>query len=138
MGWGGAVRGLGNGGEIMTPEQQRIAIAEWCGIKCKSCNNTGILNKFGDKQYAEIRSSQPHWLKVWPDKEPDIACLHNSLPNYLNDLNAMHEAEKKLLNSKYAIHLRNVTGHKYTDPPLWHATAAQRAEALLRTIEKWR
>lgn len=55
--------------------------------------------------------------------------------NYLGDLNAMHEAEKTLSidqRGKYA-HLLLVTSE-------WSiaATAAQRAEAFLRVIGKWR
>lgn len=65
---------------------------------------------------------------LWPSR----------LPDYLTDLNAMHEAEKVL------------TGHQWTDYAnvltdigpcsrrgMIHATAAQRAEAFLRTVGKW-
>ena len=100
----------------MTPEQQRITIAEFCGW-------TDISLGLG----TEFRTSSGGLVK-----DP------------LNDLNAMHEAEKYLSD-------RQKIGY-YLDLSLWredtgeltenlyevvHATAAQRAEALLKTIGKW-
>ena len=73
------------------------------------------------------------------------------LPDYLNDLNAMHEAEKVIgyvnrLN--YPAQLFDVVCRTSGEwqkvfnkihPDAWalQATAAQRAEAFLRTIGKW-
>jgi len=90
----------------MTPEQQRVAIAEACGWTVWSCG----------------------------------------VPDYLNDLNAMHDAEKVLGEKRirsYAFTLAQVLD---TSPTVdlddqflnIHATAAQRAEAFLRTIGKWK
>jgi hypothetical protein len=64
------------------------------------------------------------------------------LPDYLNDLNAMHEAEKILTDPqhrRYRQLLRGVVGDHLCVTCRAHvsATAAQRAEAFLRTIEKW-
>jgi hypothetical protein len=63
------------------------------------------------------------------------------LPDYLNDLNAMHDAEEYLFKDvhqwRYFINnLRDATGE---DPFLAvaHATAAQRAEAFLKTLGLW-
>jgi len=56
------------------------------------------------------------------------------LLDYCNDLNAMHEAEISLTADQW---------YKYDsmmplrDPQKIHATASQRAEAFLRTINKW-
>ncbi|MFN6191205.1 MAG: hypothetical protein ACK48S_09775 [Planctomycetia bacterium] len=63
------------------------------------------------------------------------------LPDYLNDLNAMHEAEKTfnpLKKAEYAIMLTSIAwqSEQPTFAPMT-ATAAQRAEAFLRTINKW-
>jgi hypothetical protein len=65
------------------------------------------------------------------------------LPDYLNDLNAMHEAEKVLSRGEgyhqkggfglYKTALAEVCDEQH---PI-DATAAQRAEAFLRTIGKW-
>ena len=59
------------------------------------------------------------------------------LPNYCNDLNAMHEAEEALKGKQfvtYGIALSDIEGS------LWgiRATARQRAEAFLRTLGKWK
>ena len=103
----------------MTPEEQLIAIAEWCGFK------------------PGIEREIPYRKVWWKDGGVFCDC---DLPDYLNDLNAMHEAEVTVFNKK--------DWHKYTDilcdqvqskndSPI-RATAAQRAEALLRTIGKWK
>jgi hypothetical protein len=68
---------------------------------------------------------------------PPKHCTHDVAPNYCNDLNAMHEAEKTLTNANmYVIeyHIKAmVKGHGF----YFHATARQRAEAFLRTLGKW-
>lgn len=71
-------------------------------------------------------------------------CLKH-LPDYCNDLNAMHEAEKTLIFSKrkkYKIELQIVASNKIRNciismEELIFATAAQRAEAFLRTLNLW-
>ena len=101
----------------MTPEQQRIAIAEACGWKWE----------------ATIKGS----IKVW-NKPPLMVFYESELPNYLNDLNAMHEAEKILTarqRSVYVGRLFNLPSSELVSNTF--ATAAQRAEAFLRTINKW-
>jgi hypothetical protein len=70
-----------------------------------------------------------------------------AFPNYSNDLNAMHEAEKILEYEKlggYAAKLYEVTkAHERGVTPnhnwlcVAQATARQRAEAFLRTIGIW-
>jgi len=58
-------------------------------------------------------------------------------PNYCADLNAMHEAENVLRDKEllfeYAMHISNSHHYEY----LLRATARQRAEAFLRTLNKW-
>jgi hypothetical protein len=105
----------------MTPEQQRIAIAETCGWK--PLEQTGI---FGITWIVWTKGNEQKYL--W------------QLPDYLNDLNAMHEAEnvmrfdEEIKGQQY----RNMLFHVVKVRPLIiHATAAQRAEAFLRTIGKW-
>ena len=109
----------------MTPEQQRIAIAEACGWTeiepCTCC-------------YGVSRGYQP---------TPGAHKKHVS--NYLNDLNAMHEAEKVLdpkgKDGSYEYWLRTVCHIPERESAngryFYRATAAQRAEAFLRTIGKW-
>ena len=71
------------------------------------------------------------------DKVPTLSDAILHLPDYLHDLNSMHEAERILVNQfdtkweTYWRHLQHVMPH-----PMF-ATAAQRAEAFLRTVGKW-
>lgn len=112
----------------MTLEKQRIAIAEACGWK-----------------FLKHRKSWNWWNK----KKCEYLCV---CPDYLNDLNAMHEAEKTLTDEQYfsdvlaAYEDCTFTGwlfrimvRRVDDPDFrtHSATAAQRAEAFLRTIGKW-
>lgn len=77
------------------------------------------------------------------------------ISDYCNDLNAMHEAEKWLLNNKPLLWAEyknglwqmfcalpgqlpeKATGQLNGDDTL-HATARQRAEAFLKTVGKWK
>ncbi len=107
----------------MKPEAQRIAIAEACGWTPAHCET---FNR---------------WL------HPDSAYyrLERDLPDYLYDLNAMHEAEASIDDEQewavYSDQLANVVfrdaKNDGTASAVWHATAAQRAEAFLRTLGKW-
>ena len=105
---------------IMTDEQINIAIAEACGWDNDDIERGHTLCQFSE-----------------------------NVPDYCNDLNAMHEAEQflwrkdwemrdvfvdKLANILNPIHgYRNQAGIDLLD-----ATACQRAEAFLRTIGKWK
>jgi len=103
----------------MSPEAQRIAIAEACG-----------WTKISDWKAAGINGQHPTepWTEVIPD--------------YLNDLNAMHEAEKFLRKPIFKSDSDSIIAdrmHQYVELLGYavDATAAQRAEAYLRTIGKW-
>jgi hypothetical protein len=106
----------------MSPDTQQVAIAEACGYK-------------------------------WPGlrkKKDSIGWMLNGqyiprLPNYLHSLDAMHEAEKTLTDANSLIYHANllavqraqfglVTDREFQ---MIHATAAQRAEAFLRTLNLW-
>lgn len=104
----------------MSPKAQRVAIAETCG-------------------WTQVTASGPYGVLIG---------LHATagdcrILDYLNDLNAMHEAEKVLSTAEQqsafkgylcsAIHSLCGTG----DFSYIHATAVQRAEAFLRTVGKW-
>ena len=120
----------------MTPEKQRIAIAEACGWN-------SIREQDYDHGYSGNDVCQM-WMGLNPDSDE-----FEQLPDYLTDLNAMHEAEKVLSpatqpargESQWSEYLgwlgycgKNKTHVVYGCVT---ATAAQRAEAFLRTIEKW-
>ena len=99
----------------MTPEQQRIAIAEACGWTL---------------YYKGAIRADGHRSEVW-GKPP-----HEALPDYLNDLNAMHEAEKVIRERADRVdsYLDQLDGAMSGV----HATAAQRAEAFLKTLNLWK
>ena len=61
------------------------------------------------------------------------------LPDFLNDLNDMHNAEKVLVRLQWVSYLRRLQT-LCDESVTWpiHATAAQRAEAFLKTIGKWK
>ena len=106
----------------MKPELQRIAIAEACGWRCTAA----FKEAFACWVRPDGMDHQTEWL-----------------PDYLNDLNAMHEAEKTLSRGEgyhqeggfglYGTALEEVCDEQH---PI-DATAAQRAEAFLRTVGKW-
>ena len=108
----------------MTHEAQRIAIAEACGWKPGGSGKT-----WGDGQTFGIPPNGEDWH--WQE-----------MPDYYNDLNAMHAAEKALTRqqqTEYAYQLSEIVAPiTAEDWCIAHATAAQRAEAFLRTLNLWR
>ncbi len=104
----------------MTPEQQRIAIAEACGWK--------ITGSFANHPVGDPPNAKDNYGRI--------------IPNYINDLNAMHEAEKHLrslgpLNefNEFDYKLREIMDRDHE--LVWHAEAPQRAEAFLKTLNLW-
>ena len=108
----------------MTPERQRIAIAEACGwIPCATPHLT----------LSERLTYGDRWWRHPEDKT--VASLAN-LPDYLSDLNAMHEAEKVLTRIQYMVY-SNYLDNEFASRQTIYAkscTAPQRAEAFLRTL----
>lgn len=145
----------------MNPNKQRIAIAEACGWKFETgekyiggmsivaTNPTGkSANGYVGKAYRTNDS-----ISGWDAKDgvyfkiEDIFKHPNHVvgpvPDYLNDLNAISEAEKTLykgmINQEYwqKGYGRFTTTLAEICVTPYSATAAQRAEAFLRTIGKW-
>jgi len=91
----------------MKEADQNKAIAEWCG-----------WHDFHKDGLATAPNGQ--WMPT---------------PKYTQDLNAMHQAELRLIAGDqwwaYYQHFVDAGGVKI------NATAAKRAEALLKTIDKW-
>jgi hypothetical protein len=121
----------------MTPEQQRIAIAEACGWTREYADVPTWNNSLNSYQggYEPVQT-----LLFRKERKCFIA---ENLPDYHRDLNAMHEAEKQLLATQFKryhdVLVAQVIGwsaHENEHIAI-HATAAQRAEAFLRTIGKW-
>jgi len=98
----------------MDPEQKRIKIAEACGW----------------------RKRRDHHLSQWL---APVGGAWNEPPDFLRDLNAMHEAEKVMTCDQmedYADKLQNMCGgnkHIFDCTPVF-ATAAQRADAFIATL----
>ena len=120
----------------MNKEKQRIAIAEACGWKdIKDTNHEDV----------DIESRS---ISCWsgltgvPPKFIHYEWNRVIIPDYLNDLNAMHEAEK-VLTIDQLIDQAAWLGASSDEMMIksWvillRANAAQRAEAFLRTIGKW-
>lgn len=105
----------------MTPEAQRIAIAEACGIIKQPNAWTGV------------KTSTAEFVVI---------------PDYLNDLNAMHEAERGLSDYDHCTFRQQLfvgvynRGEGQTNQTAERgsvsATASQRAEAFLRTLGLWK
>lgn len=110
----------------MTPEQQQIAIAKTCGWTAEQDSNG---------YWRATNQKSGHASELWLS-ERNVWSV--GIPDYLNDLNAMHEAEKAMNNNdwwKFVEHLTNICGGG-TALGI-SATAAQRAEAFLRTLGLW-
>ena len=69
------------------------------------------------------------------------------VPDYCNDLNAMHKAERLLDDDQWLEYMLNLQDVLQRDPDRgkWivrqdnmHSTAAQRAKAFVKTIDKWK
>ena len=73
----------------------------------------------------------------WKTEYRDAVSSVTALPDYLNDLNAMHEAEKVLTSEQVTSYVYSLESmnEQWSTPAF--ATAFQRAEAFLRTIGKW-
>jgi hypothetical protein len=114
----------------MTPEQQRIAIAEACGWKMHD--------------HPDCLAKKEGWVsrdwETWVMNPSGILVFKHDIPDYLNDLNAMHEAEKVLTEKgvnawwAYVAHINRNNPTPFRAESAVHATAAQRAEAFLRTL----
>lgn len=128
----------------MNKEQQRIAIAEACGWECI----------YDSRKYLKgINGFPPNYAGSLND---DIA--RKVLPNYLSDLNDMHEAwstlsrHQKIEATDYLIDIVKATREylKIDAPPnlawsqrvssiadILDASASQYAEAFLNTLNLW-
>jgi hypothetical protein len=94
----------------MTKEEINIAIAEACGW-----TDTKIVNDGGKLMYGQTE-----------------------VPDYCKDLNAMHEAEKVFDTALYCRYINELCDLTIKgNNSMYMATARQRAEAFLRTINKW-
>lgn len=132
----------------MKPQEINIKIAEFCGVSFEKKDVCPICH--GITPYV---AGDDYGITIW--KECDFCSntgkvehYYIGLPNYCNDLNAMHEAVSFLRNSnrllyiKYTSMLNEIVARYNSDPvrepyrstATCDATAAQRAEALYHII----
>jgi hypothetical protein len=107
----------------MTNEQINIAIAEACGWR--EVQISRAPNEFGRRPYG------------WKSTEHGNRTMETQIPDYCNDLNAMHEAEEVLTRDQIEVFCEQLLPKHHG---IWwgiHTTARQRVEAFLRTIGKW-
>lgn len=121
----------------MSPTAQRIALAEAHG-------------------YKWFQSPHNKEQKVLARCQDEADCvglgqwLWRLTPDYLNDLNAVHELEKVLTEEQLCVYAHYLAQFTVNMPAVawWdqsaaevakiaHATAAQRCEAILRTLNLW-
>jgi hypothetical protein len=114
----------------MNEEEQRIAIAEACGWKFK----------INDSNYIGELMCKMDELSCW------LMPALSFIPNYLNDLNAMHDAEKTLkyeydriryINTLQMVIALGKDERSVSTFQTISATAKQRAEAFLKTLKLW-
>ena len=107
----------------LSPEAQQIKVATCCGWR---------------RMYTRGE------VECWVLKSDERAIGHPKLPDYLNDLNAMHEAEKLLTGTLFVNRLWDVGEYPRNQMAglnagiamdLLNSTAAQRAEAFVLTME---
>ena len=114
----------------MNEQEQRFAIAEACGWK--------------NADHPDVMAQKVGWgmPEKWCMDPLGKLRFNHDRPNYLKDLNAMHEAEEMLTfpqQAMYQVQLGRVVG--LVLPAFYrciHATAAQRAEAFLKTLNLWK
>ena len=112
----------------MSPEKQRIAVAKaigWTNIKI-------IPLPASNKKHSGEAG-----VSVCGARHPSWGFGSCSVPDYPNDLNAMHEAEKVLTEHQNdSIYPRNLGAWRNPTKAIY-APAAQRSEAFLRTLGLW-
>ena len=110
----------------MTQQEKRIKIAQACGwIDIYRGSRKG--------------NRTPEGNTLWGTKDaPSInyGREYVIVPDYFNDLNAMHEAERILTLSEEQLYFETL--HETAGNTMFYrATAAQRAEAFGKTLNLW-
>ena len=150
----------------MTPEKQRIAIAEACGVSpvkrwrvwWTADRQHGVISlKTKADALHEIEKALTGWGSDFINREevsePEEYDNWEYAPDYLEDLNAMHEAEKVLTGKQWDEYCKRVDdlSRKAARIANWqsinpsyvidahqiHADADIKAEAFVRTLGKW-
>lgn len=135
----------------MKTEEINIAIAEACGW------DWTVWGKKEVRVYAP-KGFRANWSgedkstnsMCWPlakgetHERAAAALIQRACPDYCNDLDALHEAEKTLTPEQRNRYIKRLFDVVYRDQGavgtahIWHATAPQRAEALCRVLNLWK
>ena len=92
--------------------------------------NTAIAEACGWTDISQYTQAVDGWYGYEPENGP-----HSQIPNFCNDLNAMHEAEKMLNSEQWVAYGKELS--RLGVFPMVHANAKERTEAFLRTFGKW-
>lgn len=111
----------------MTPELQRIAIAEACGWEKKRYLIESVT----------IDNCE-QWMTSW--FKDGVEFFPNHLPDYLNDLNACHEMEKSIRQDDPVwVEYCNILFERWIDPhDAIHTPPHEKSEAFLRALGLWK
>ena len=136
----------------MTEEEHRVAIAKHIGIeplrrwrvwydKERQHGSICIPTRAEAEQRRQmaLQDCERFGMIAEDVSDPEEYDEWRDAPDYPHDLNAMHEAEKTLTPTQwhqYNAHLARITMHDRLFAMV-SATAAQRAQAFLRTVGKW-
>jgi len=130
----------------MNADEINFAIAEHLGIPTREKKwrfqytyegTKGISGGHGSKKEASMQASIAARVYCGPCTDPEEYEDWAPIPDFYGDLNAMHEAEKTMsddLTDRFRQILMSAM-LRFSDAI--SATAAQRAEAFLRTVGKW-
>jgi hypothetical protein len=142
----------------MNEQSQRIAIATFCGWQAIELRDS---IKSGKKDWLSGLNPKPDEIVKVIDAESGEERAPNesdygyeTLPDYLHDLNAMHEAEKMLNGEQWnnygrlvdyfsrsrtsRLPWKEMNPSRVIDAYLIHAEAEHRAGAFVRAIGEWR
>lgn len=116
----------------MTQEQKRIAIAQACGLQVIDVPFIPSQTKAAGCVFTD--AARTEWRRCYPN-----TCGVYGIPDYLNDLNAMHEAEKVLPSGKWTRYCQYLAefGRGSVRFVSVHSNAANRAEAFGLTLQLW-
>ena len=115
----------------MKPIDQQTVIAEYCG-------------------WTDIRMGKDYECNDNPFDRRVLVGIHgeagkHDVPDYLNDLNAMHKAEKFLTFEQWTDYEQHLifdivlpANADYIGFQTIHATASQKAAAYIKAINKWK
>lgn len=132
----------------LTQEEKRIRIAKACGVQPRrmwrvfydNARQTGAI-RIPTQDAALIRAEYERQSAERLNcpcevAEPEEYDDYDHAPDYFNDLNAVHEAEKVLVDRQQEYYYAELAKQKSFYE--WvSATAAQRAEALGLTLKLW-